>query len=110
MHFTRHSRAASIACCILGSSFCLPMTVRISRSSLSTSFLASSLSALIRLYATTSPRLCKISRKSVRWFCSSLVCASEAAEKTEKLKEKAPQKHQIQQQKHYECDPEKKKS
>uniref|UniRef100_A0A669PAE3 Uncharacterized protein n=1 Tax=Phasianus colchicus TaxID=9054 RepID=A0A669PAE3_PHACC len=52
------SRAALITCCFLGSSSCLPTNVRISRSSDSTSFFASSLLALIKLKAMTSPRCC----------------------------------------------------
>uniref|UniRef100_A0A663E3R2 Secreted protein n=1 Tax=Aquila chrysaetos chrysaetos TaxID=223781 RepID=A0A663E3R2_AQUCH len=58
MHLVRQSRATLMMCCFLGSSSCLPMYVRISRSSDSTSFFASSLSALIKLKAMTSPRCC----------------------------------------------------
>uniref|UniRef100_A0A8B9J383 Uncharacterized protein n=1 Tax=Amazona collaria TaxID=241587 RepID=A0A8B9J383_9PSIT len=57
MHLVRQSCATLMMCCFLGSS-CLPMYVRISRSSVSTSFLARSLSALIKLKAMTSPRCC----------------------------------------------------
>uniref|UniRef100_A0A8B9VED3 Secreted protein n=1 Tax=Anas zonorhyncha TaxID=75864 RepID=A0A8B9VED3_9AVES len=58
MHFVRQSRATLMMCCFLGSSSCLPMKVRISRSSVSTTFFASSLSALIKLKVMTSPRCC----------------------------------------------------
>uniref|UniRef100_A0A8C4JKA0 Secreted protein n=1 Tax=Dromaius novaehollandiae TaxID=8790 RepID=A0A8C4JKA0_DRONO len=58
MHLVRQSRATLMMCCFLGSSSCLPMKVRISSSSVSTSFFASPLSALIKLKAMTSPRCC----------------------------------------------------
>uniref|UniRef100_A0A667XQ64 Uncharacterized protein n=1 Tax=Myripristis murdjan TaxID=586833 RepID=A0A667XQ64_9TELE len=57
MALTRHVRATSMTCCLLGLSSALPITVRISSISHSISFLASSLSSELSMLKTiTRPR------------------------------------------------------
>uniref|UniRef100_A0A8C8CWT1 Uncharacterized protein n=2 Tax=Oncorhynchus TaxID=8016 RepID=A0A8C8CWT1_ONCTS len=60
MALTRQVRATSITSCLLGLSIALPITVRISRISLSISFLASSLSSEFSMLYTITRPLCWI--------------------------------------------------